>query len=176
MIDLAAFSKIVVSLFVIVDPIGTIPVFLSTTEKWATQRRARAARIAAVTVFVVLSLTALLGEQILNLFGISLASFSVGAGILLLMLAISMLQAQISALRQTPEEVEEAIERNELGAVPLLNESPPPQHSRIGQHPFGSLNPYSAVPFHFDVSIQHHWMTLGRSVQRMTDFPFNIQS
>lgn len=119
MVDLAAFSKTVISLFVIVDPIGTIPIFLSTTEKWGTQRRVRAARIAAVTVFVVLSLTALLGEGILNLFGISLASFSVGAGILLLMLAISMLQAQTSFLRQTPEEAEEAVERNELGAVPL---------------------------------------------------------
>src|ERR1043166_8730551 len=108
MIELADFTKTVVSLFVIVDPIGNIPLFLTTTEKWDFQRRARAARLAAVTVFIVLSVAALIGDKILRLFGISLASFSVGSGLLLMMLAVSMLQARTSHLRQTPEEAEEA--------------------------------------------------------------------
>jgi len=119
MADLAELSKAVVSLFVIVDPVGNIPLFLNATEKWPMARRARAARMAAITVLVVLSLSALLGEQILRLFGISLASFSVGSGILLLLLAISMLQARISSVRQTPEEAVEAVEREALGVVPL---------------------------------------------------------
>jgi len=119
MIDLAAFSKAVASLFVIVDPIGTIPIFLSATEKWAVEGRIHAARIAAVTAFAVLSAAALLGEKTLKLFGVSLASFSVGSGLLLLMLAISMLQARTSFLRQTPEEAEEAAEMDSLGAVPF---------------------------------------------------------
>ena len=119
MIDLTVLFKMVVTLFVIVDPVGNIPLFLNATEKWPLARRTHAARMAAVTVFVVLSLAALLGEQILHLFGISLASFSVGSGILLLLLAISMLQARTSALRQTPEEAEEAVEREALGVVPL---------------------------------------------------------
>jgi multiple antibiotic resistance protein len=119
MVDFAEFTKTVVSLFVIVDPIGNIPLFLTTTEKWTANRRAHAARLAAITVFVVLSVAASLGYKILNLFGISLASFSVGSGILLMMLAISMLQARTSHLRQTPEEAEEAAEWDALGAVPL---------------------------------------------------------
>jgi len=119
MIDLAEFSKTAVSLFVIVDPIGNIPLFLTTTEKWDVRRRTHAARLAAITVFAVLSVAASLGYKILNLFGISLASFSVGSGILLMMLAISMLQARTSLLRQTPEEAEEAAEWDALGAVPL---------------------------------------------------------
>lgn len=119
MIDLSDLFKTVVSLFVIVDPIGNIPLFLNATEKWAAPRRIHAARIAAMTVFFVLTVAALLGEEILTLFGISMASFSVGSGILLMMLAISMLQAQTSFLRQTPEEAEEVAEREALGAVPL---------------------------------------------------------
>jgi multiple antibiotic resistance protein len=119
MIDLATFSKTVVSLFVIVDPIGTIPIFLSATEKYTLERRAQEARAAAMTTFVVLTATALVGERTLKLFGVSLASFSVGSGLLLLMLAISMLQARTSLLRQTPEEAEEALERDALGAVPF---------------------------------------------------------
>lgn len=117
--NLAELSKAVISLFVIVDPVGMAPVFLNATEKWAADRRSRAARIAAVTVFIVLALAALLGERILTLFGVSLAAFSVGSGILLLMLAISMLQARTSFLRQTPEEAEEAVEKDALGAVPF---------------------------------------------------------
>jgi multiple antibiotic resistance protein len=119
MVDLADVFKTVVSLFVIVDPIGNIPLFLTVTEKWAPERRARASRLASVTVFVVLSIAALLGDKILKLFGISLASFSVGSGILLMMLAISMLQARISSVRQTPEEAEEAADWDAIGAVPL---------------------------------------------------------
>jgi multiple antibiotic resistance protein len=119
MVDLAEFSKTVISLFVIVDPVGNVPLFLTVTEKWTRERRAHTSRLAAVTVFVVLSLAALLGDKILKLFGISLASFSVGSGILLMMLAISMLQARTSLLRQTPEEAEEAVVRDAIGAVPL---------------------------------------------------------
>jgi multiple antibiotic resistance protein len=119
MIEFADFSKTVVSLFVIVDPIGNIPLFLTTTQKWTANRRSHAARLAAITVFAVLFVAALLGEKILRLFGISLASFSVGSGLLLMMLAVSMLQARTSLLRQTPEEAEEAAEWDALGAVPL---------------------------------------------------------
>jgi multiple antibiotic resistance protein len=119
MSDFVAFSKTVVSLFVIVDPIGTIPIFLSATEKYTPERRIQEARAAAMTAFLILTATALVGEKTLKLFGVSLASFSVGSGLLLLMLAVSMLQARTSLLRQTPEEAEEALERDALGAVPF---------------------------------------------------------
>jgi multiple antibiotic resistance protein len=119
MFDPAEIFKTVVSLFVIVDPVGNIPLFLNATTKWPAARRGRAARMAALTVFIVLDLSALLGERVLSLFGISLASFSVGSGILLLLLAISMLQARISSIRQSPEEAIEAVEKEALGVVPF---------------------------------------------------------
>jgi len=119
MFDPAEIFKTVVSLFVIVDPVGNVPLFLNATVKWPAARRSRASRMAALTVFIVLALSAVLGEQILNLFGISLAAFSVGSGILLLLLAISMLQARISSIRQSPEEAVEAVEKEALGVVPF---------------------------------------------------------
>lgn len=120
MFDLTELGKVAISLFAIVDPVGSIPLFLSATHAWTAARRRRAARLAAVTVFVVLGVTVFLGEAILAFFGISLASFSVGGGILLLLLAISMMQAQPTPIRQTEEEAEAAAaERESLGAVPL---------------------------------------------------------
>lgn len=117
--DLGELLKSAISLFAIVDPIGSIPLFLSATYGWPAERRAQAARIAAATVFAVLGVAVFMGEALLNFFGISLASFSVGGGILLLLLAVSMMQARVTSIRQTREEAEEAVDRESVGVVPL---------------------------------------------------------
>ncbi len=117
--DLGELLKTAISLFAIVDPVGSIPLFLTATHGWPAERRVQAARIAAVTVFAVLGMAVFLGTTILQFFGISLASFSVGGGILLLLLAISMMQAKSAPVRQTREEAEEAAERESVGVVPL---------------------------------------------------------
>lgn len=117
--ELGELIKIAVSLFAIVDPIGSIPLFLTATHGWPAQRRVHAAQVASLTVLVVLGLSIFMGTAILHFFGISLASFSVGGGLLLLLLAISMMQAKSTPIRQTQEEAEEAAERESVGVVPL---------------------------------------------------------
>jgi multiple antibiotic resistance protein len=117
--DLTELGKATISLFAIVDPIGSIPLFLSATHGWTAQRRGMAARAAALTVFIVLGVSAFLGEAILRFFGISLASFSVAGGILLLLLSVSMMQARYVPMRQTDEEAQEAAEKGSVGVVPL---------------------------------------------------------
>ena len=79
----------------------------------------RLARIVALTVFLVLAGALFLGELLLAWVGISIAAFMVGGGILLLLHAVSMLQARTSSLRQTPEETMEASERHAIGVVPI---------------------------------------------------------
>ncbi len=119
MSTLTELGKTTISLFAIVDPIGSIPLFLSATHGWPAPRRNEAARIAALTVLGALGVTAFLGESILAFFGISLASFSVAGGILLMVLALSMMQARYAPMRQTDEEALEAAERESVGVVPL---------------------------------------------------------
>ncbi|GAB4166638.1 MAG: YchE family NAAT transporter [Rhodocyclaceae bacterium] len=114
-----ALVKDTIALFAIVDPVGTIPVFLSATRGFSDAQRALAARVAAITVFGVLAAFTLLGEPFLAFFGIRIASFSVAGGLLLLLLALSMVQAHVSPQRQTPEEAAEAAERDSVGVVPL---------------------------------------------------------
>jgi multiple antibiotic resistance protein len=111
--------KFTLSLFAIVDPIGIIPVFLAATEGFSVGQRKAAAGVAALTVLSVLVVFAFGGTVLLDIFGVRLASFSVGGGMILLMLAISMAQARISPIRQTPEEAREAMEKQAVGAVPL---------------------------------------------------------
>jgi len=111
--------KLTIALLAIVDPIAGIPFFLSATAGESPASRKRTAQIVALTVFCVLAAAALVGTQILRFFGISIPSFLIGGGILLLMLAIAMLQAQSSPLRQTPDEAEEAAEKDAVAVVPL---------------------------------------------------------
>lgn len=111
--------KLTITLIAIVDPVASIPVFLSATSGLATPSRLRIARIVAMTVFGVLAVAVVAGATILNFFGISIASFMIGGGILFLMLAVSMLQAKETGIRQTPEEASEAAEREGAAIVPL---------------------------------------------------------
>jgi multiple antibiotic resistance protein len=111
--------KTMVTLIAIVDPIGGVPVFIAATHGWTDAERAKTARVVALSVFCVLAVADFLGTALLAFFGISIPSFLVGGGILLMMLAISMLQAKESWIRQTPAEAQEASEKHGVGVVPI---------------------------------------------------------
>jgi multiple antibiotic resistance protein len=119
MTDWPHLFKIGIALFAIVNPIGGVPVFVSATSGWADADRARIARTITLTVFLVLVAAVFLGDRILAFFGISIASFQVGGGILLLLMAISMMHAKQSGARQTAEEALAASEREAVAIVPL---------------------------------------------------------
>ena len=111
--------KTTIALLAIVNPIGGVPVFISATRGWTAAERARTARVVAITVFCVLAVADLFGVPVLKFFGIGIPSFLVGGGILLLLLAVSMLQAKQTGIRQTPDEVQEAAEKDAVGVVPI---------------------------------------------------------
>ncbi len=111
--------KITVALLAIVNPFGGIPIFISATQGWSARDRKRTARTVALTVLVVLALAAFTGDQLLQFFNVSIGSFLVGGGVLILLLAISMLQAKESPIRQTQEEADEVADRQAVGVVPL---------------------------------------------------------
>jgi multiple antibiotic resistance protein len=119
MVELAALIKITISLFAIVNPIGSVPIFISATDGWSNNDRARTARTVAMTVFIVLVLSAFIGDGILNFFGISIPSFQVGGGILLMLISISMMHGKQGGTRQTPEEAQTLAEREVIAIVPL---------------------------------------------------------
>ena len=111
--------KIGIALFAIVNPIGSVPIFITATGGWSDADRARTVRTIALTVFTVLTLAVFVGDQILAFFGISIPSFQVGGGILLLLMAISMMHGKQSGARQMAEEAEAAADREAVAIVPL---------------------------------------------------------
>ncbi|MGE5624214.1 MAG: YchE family NAAT transporter [Bacillota bacterium] len=113
------YLKFFAGLVAILNPIGVIPIFINLTYNQTARERNRTALMAAVTVGTVLGVALLCGEWILNFFGISVASFQVAGGILILYNSLSMLQAKMNATRQTEEEAQETAEREDVAVVPI---------------------------------------------------------
>ena len=86
--------KPLIALLAIVNPIGAVPFFLHFTHNMTSPQRRRTIRVASTSAFLVVAVSAIAGLRIIEFFGISVASFQVGGGLLLLMSAINMLNAQ----------------------------------------------------------------------------------
>ncbi len=119
MIDWSDYAKYFIGLLAIVNPIGIVPVFVGLTRNLDDRDRNIIALRASVTVGVVLVVALLMGESLLKFFGISLDSFRVAGGILILLMAISMLHGGISPAKQTSEEALDAEEKDNIAVVPL---------------------------------------------------------
>jgi multiple antibiotic resistance protein len=119
MLSPSEYLKITIGLLVILNPLGVMPIFAVMTRAHSLAERARIARIASVSVAVVLVTSALVGDSLLDLFGISIASFKVGGAVLILLTAVSMMQASVTREKQTPEEAREAEDRASIAVVPL---------------------------------------------------------
>jgi multiple antibiotic resistance protein len=107
------------SIFFLVDPIATVPVFLVMTSEHGTRPRRRMAARAALTCLVVLSGFSLAGTTLFQLLGITLPAFQIAGGLILLLIGLDMVQARRSRTKQVPDETEEAIHKDDVGIVPL---------------------------------------------------------
>jgi multiple antibiotic resistance protein len=105
------FVKASIALFIIVDPLGNIPIFVGLTEKLGETQRQHVFNVATLVGVVLLLVFAFTGLEILSIFGLSIYSFQVAGGILLLIISIRVL---ISGSFHEGTESPESI-----GAVPI---------------------------------------------------------
>jgi multiple antibiotic resistance protein len=111
--------KPLVTLLAIVNPLAIVPFFIHYTQDFSHAQRQRTIWIASFSTFVVIATCALMGLDILRFFGISLASFQVGGGMLLLTSALAMLNAQPAEAKSNEEEMHDASARASIAVVPL---------------------------------------------------------
>jgi len=83
--------KATVALFVIVDPLGPVPIFAGLTKPMSPEEKKKVFRTAAVVGAILLAAFALVGQEILLLFGIALPSFQIAGGLVLLLLSIEII-------------------------------------------------------------------------------------
>jgi len=91
MLDFTEYTKIFIGLFAILDPIGIIPLIIMFTANMSAPKRARVGHVASLAVCGILLVALLIGQPLLEFFGISINSFRVAGGILLLLMSIKML-------------------------------------------------------------------------------------
>ena len=99
--DLKLFIEVFVTLFVIMDPPGTIPLFLSLTSGRSDRMRRRLAWQAVLVAFMVITVFALFGQSILNYLGITLPAMQAAGGLLLLLVALELLTGKADEPAET---------------------------------------------------------------------------
>ncbi len=113
--------KPLIALLAIVNPIGVVPFFLAFTQHFSPEQRRHTISVASFSAFAVVAVSALAGLKIIAFFGISIASFQVGGGTLLLISALQMLNAQPAEAK--PADLDEGSQKADAGAsiaiVPL---------------------------------------------------------
>jgi len=117
--DWTEYLKFLAALVSIANPIGAIPVFISLTSDEALSQRRRIASQTTLAFSGILLVILFVGEPLLAFFGITVASFKTAGGIIILLMAISMVHGQVSKAKHTKEEAEDAAARDSVAIVPM---------------------------------------------------------
>lgn len=111
--------KIFISVFTIMGPFTVLPVFVTMTDGMSQFQRNLIARKAMIVSGSILILATIAGDEIFHWLGISVSSFRIAGGILVLLMGINMLHAKRSSVRATDSELEEAKVRDDIYVFPL---------------------------------------------------------
>ncbi|WP_217520614.1 YchE family NAAT transporter [Vibrio metschnikovii] len=117
--ELAIFLQFFLGLFAAVNPVGIMPIFVSLTSHMTLEEKNKTAATANIAVAVILITALLAGQVLLDMFSISLDSFRVAGGLLLLSIAFSMMSGKLGEDKQNKQEKSEYISREQIGVVPL---------------------------------------------------------
>lgn len=100
-------------------PFTVLPVFITMTDGMSQSQRNHVARKAMLVSSAILIMATVAGEEIFYWLGISISSFRIAGGILVLLMGINMLHAKRSSVRATDSELEEAKVREDIYVFPL---------------------------------------------------------
>jgi multiple antibiotic resistance protein len=117
--NFAFFITMTINLFLIVDPIGCMPLFATITKDDPPRRR-RAMILRAVAIaFVVLVFFALVGQVLLDYFGVEIPAVRIAGGVLLFIIGMEMLYGRLSRTETTEHEEQEALGKTDVSITPL---------------------------------------------------------
>ncbi|GEA51657.1 UPF0056 inner membrane protein [Vibrio inusitatus NBRC 102082] len=117
--DVAVYLQFFVGLFAIVNPVGIMPIFVSLTNHLSPEERIKTASTANIAVAVILIVSLFAGQMLLDVFSISLDSFRIAGGLLLVSIAFAMMNGQLGEQKQNKQEKAESISKEQVGVVPL---------------------------------------------------------
>ncbi|MBC7428832.1 MAG: NAAT family transporter [Bacteriovorax sp.] len=116
MSDILKFS---ITLISIINPLGALPVFLGYTKHHKNLNKTNVINTCSVAVGVTILVSLVCGQALLNFFGISVASFTIGGGLLLFTIAFSMISGHQSTTKINSEEIKSLDFEREIAIIPL---------------------------------------------------------
>jgi multiple antibiotic resistance protein len=111
--------KFLVAMTIMMNPLGSLSIFLQLTNKFPEFHQRRTAIKCGISITIIMVATIWFGSQLLELLGITISSFRFAGGIILLLTGLSMLQSKESPMSHTPEDDVAAEERSSIAIVPL---------------------------------------------------------
>lgn len=92
MLGFSEYTQFFIAMLAIVDPVTILPVYLHLVRHFTEEEKAQAARKASLTTTIALVVTVFIGQLILDFFGISIGSFQIAGGLLLLIVALQLMK------------------------------------------------------------------------------------
>lgn len=118
--ELAFLAEVMVSVFALVDPIGTLPFYVALTQGFSENERREVVRRAVIVVGSLLTLFAVVGRFLFAAFGFSLGAFEIAGGMILFLVAYDMIRGEMTRTKLNEADRSEALARpDEVAVVPL---------------------------------------------------------
>jgi MarC family membrane protein len=117
--EIAIYLQFFLGLIAAVNPVGIMPIFVSLTGHMSPEEKVKTATTANIAVAVILIVSLLAGQALLDMFSISLDSFRIAGGLLLMSIAFSMMSGKLGEDKQNKQEKSEYVSRKQIGVVPL---------------------------------------------------------
>jgi multiple antibiotic resistance protein len=118
-VSTAEAMKFIVAMIIMMNPLGSLSIFLDLTRKSSRPARHKVALTAGMAMIIIMLITVWSGQELLQLLGITISSFRCAGGIILLLMGLSMLQSKESPVSYTSGDDEAAKERESVAVVPL---------------------------------------------------------
>ncbi len=114
------FGLLLAALFSVLNPIGTVPIFVGLTQDYTKPERSRVSLLTAFNVFVILIISFFIGQYVLQFFGITISALRIAGGIIIASSGFSLLNGKFSKNKGISKQVEEDIQsRNDIALTPL---------------------------------------------------------
>ena len=105
------------SFFTLINPLGTMPIFMTMTAQLDVAHRNKTAKKASIVSFITIIIFAFSGQVLFNFFGISVNSFRIVGGVIFFLMGMDMLQARLGKVKVNPSEVKTYV--NDISVTPL---------------------------------------------------------
>ncbi len=108
------------ALFSVLNPIGTVPIFVGLTQDYNQKEKSRVSFLTALNVFIILIVSFFIGQYVLTFFGITINALRISGGIIIATSGFSLLNGKFKKERGINKKVENDLQnRNEIALTPL---------------------------------------------------------